>query len=286
MEISKDLIRDFVSITENEKQSTNKKVLYGTVEKVEDGVPYVKIDGSDVSTPAVSEAVSKVGDRVTLSIENHTAVINGNLSYTPDGRIGDSNGFDIQYGDDPPIHYEGTRMDLPISMVGYAPLYIDNEQLGISMKTKEGDWVDFMPSHVEWVDKYQYAQAEYTTPYEEVAGQLTRWGRGDILWTVDVPATCFVKSYTSGRVTLNKNATNTISIPITSYEHYVPIMVDVSSTSQYAYAYRHDITTKENVANMVVDVYLRCGDNGSATSITTTVNISVLYMIHINHYGG
>lgn len=80
MVLSNDLLVEFAKITNDRERDKGKEaVLYGTI--VEDGgVFYVKIDGSDLITPISSTTNVKNGERVTVMLKNHTAIVTGNLT--------------------------------------------------------------------------------------------------------------------------------------------------------------------------------------------------------------
>lgn len=80
MVLSNDLLSEFAKITNDRQRDRGKEaVLYGTI--IEDGgVFYVKVDGSDHITPISSTTNIKAGERVTVMLKNHTAVVTGNLS--------------------------------------------------------------------------------------------------------------------------------------------------------------------------------------------------------------
>lgn len=78
MDLSSDLISQFVKATKTEKQTNNETTVYGTV--VYDGRPYVKIDGSDLLTPVSSTTNILDGERVMVRIKSHVATVIGNLS--------------------------------------------------------------------------------------------------------------------------------------------------------------------------------------------------------------
>ena len=79
-------ISEFAKLTtDNERKDTN-NTLYGTVITVNDKI-YVKIDGSDLLTPANTETEVKEGERVSVLIQNHSAVIRGN-SDNPSASMG------------------------------------------------------------------------------------------------------------------------------------------------------------------------------------------------------
>lgn len=92
MPLSNDLISRFVKITNDGKKTKNETVVYGTISTDKSDV-YVTIDGADYSNiggatgshnPKVlvtNKSVTEVknGDRVTVLIKNHTAIITGNI---------------------------------------------------------------------------------------------------------------------------------------------------------------------------------------------------------------
>ena len=80
MELSNNLISQFVKITnDNTKKQVNETIVYGTVVE-ENSVKYVKIDGSDLLTPVSTTANMIDGERVTVMIKNHLATVTGNIT--------------------------------------------------------------------------------------------------------------------------------------------------------------------------------------------------------------
>lgn len=79
MGLSNDLISAFVKAT-NDNKNTKKETttVYGTVTG-SGSQKYVQLDGSDISTPALSTVTVNEGDRVMVTIKNHVATITGNL---------------------------------------------------------------------------------------------------------------------------------------------------------------------------------------------------------------
>lgn len=86
MNLSSDLISQFVKVTNDSKKESNETTVYATV--VYNGKPYVKLDGSDLLTPISTTADVKDGERVTVMIKNHTATVTGNIS-SPSARTDD-----------------------------------------------------------------------------------------------------------------------------------------------------------------------------------------------------
>lgn len=79
MGLSSDLISQFVKITNDTNKSKKETTVYGTVVD-HNGETYVRLDGSDLLTPMTKTVGVKDGDRVTISIKDHTATVTGNIS--------------------------------------------------------------------------------------------------------------------------------------------------------------------------------------------------------------
>lgn len=74
-----DLIRDFVKVTQPKEEIKIETIVYGKIVKQSDAT-YVQIDGADTITPVLTTASVKNGERVTVMIKNHQAVVTGNLT--------------------------------------------------------------------------------------------------------------------------------------------------------------------------------------------------------------
>ena len=102
MALSTELISQFAKITNDQKKSRIDEVtLYGEVVQCDDSI-CVRFDGSEQLTPVTTitekdeegnitnfkygAASVKTGDRVSVSLKNHSATITGNLSDPPMGR--------------------------------------------------------------------------------------------------------------------------------------------------------------------------------------------------------
>lgn len=79
MALSSDLISQLVKTTKPVETKPTEATVYGTVVNQE-GDLYVQLDGSDVLTPVTSTVKMESGERVIVSIKNHTAVVTGNLT--------------------------------------------------------------------------------------------------------------------------------------------------------------------------------------------------------------
>lgn len=83
MALSSDLISQFVKITKDDKKVSNGSTVYGTV--VYKDRTYVQIDGSDLLTPVTTTTNVADGQRVMVTIKDHTATVTGNMSSTAVG---------------------------------------------------------------------------------------------------------------------------------------------------------------------------------------------------------
>ena len=80
MDLNSILISEFAKITNDNKETVNEgSTVYGTYRVDGDGA-YVQIDGSDTRTPVATTSEARNGDRVTVLIKNHRAIITGNLT--------------------------------------------------------------------------------------------------------------------------------------------------------------------------------------------------------------
>lgn len=80
MVLSDDLIQEFAKLANEPNRNTSTdKMMYGTVVDY-DNSKWVRIDGSDLLTPISSVTNVSNGDRVIVGIQNHSAIVNGNLT--------------------------------------------------------------------------------------------------------------------------------------------------------------------------------------------------------------
>ena len=87
MRLPKNLITDFVRITNDRTKENAETTVYGNIVKNGEQT-YVKLDGSDILTPVLSTVDANDGERVTVLIKNHTATATGNIT-SPSARTGD-----------------------------------------------------------------------------------------------------------------------------------------------------------------------------------------------------
>ena len=93
MALSSDLISQFVQVTKDDK-TKKETTVYGTIVEYE-GNKYVKLDGSELLTPISSTADAIDGERVTVMIKNHNAIVTGNMS-SPAARTEDVKNLDTK----------------------------------------------------------------------------------------------------------------------------------------------------------------------------------------------
>lgn len=79
MALSNDLISQFVKVTQSKEETNKETTAYGKIIKQGD-VEYVQLDGSDLLTPISSTTVVKDGDRVMVTIKDHTAIVTGDFT--------------------------------------------------------------------------------------------------------------------------------------------------------------------------------------------------------------
>ena len=85
MELSRGILKNFAKITDDSSKKTASTSVHATA-VVADGQKYAKIDGSNVLTPIAETTDVQTGDRILVTVENHTAVVIGNFTYPPSAR--------------------------------------------------------------------------------------------------------------------------------------------------------------------------------------------------------
>lgn len=79
MALSADLVSQFARVVNGDKKPQTESTVYGTIVE-SDGKKYVRLDGSNLDTPISTTTDAKHGDRVTVLIKDHSAVVTGNIS--------------------------------------------------------------------------------------------------------------------------------------------------------------------------------------------------------------
>lgn len=90
MELSHKLLKSFADIIDNPSKNKSRETTINGTAKIENGNKYVQLDGSTILTP-ISEATDiQDGDRVLVSIKNHTATVVGNYTCPASARTASS----------------------------------------------------------------------------------------------------------------------------------------------------------------------------------------------------
>ena len=76
MSLPSELVSEFAKLT-NDKTTSKETTIYGTV-SIQNGVTYVKLDGSDEQTPAIATVTVADGDRVIVTLRQHQVTITDN----------------------------------------------------------------------------------------------------------------------------------------------------------------------------------------------------------------
>lgn len=150
MSLSSELISQFAKITNDEKPKKSEEVtLYGEVVELEEMI-CVRFDGAEELTPVTTivekddtgeivnykygAASVKSGDRVSVSLKNHSATITGNLSDPPAGRAEFIVGLDTivaKIGEDVQLKLDGVEKSIT-AQVENTNVRIDNMGVTIS----------------------------------------------------------------------------------------------------------------------------------------------------------
>lgn len=150
MSLSSELISQFAKITNDEKpKKSEEATLYGEVVELEEMI-CVRFDGAEELTPVTTivekddtgeiinykygAASVKSGDRVSVSLKNHSATITGNLSDPPAGRAEFIVGLDTivaKIGDDVQLKLDGVEKSIT-AQVESTNVRIDNMGVTIS----------------------------------------------------------------------------------------------------------------------------------------------------------
>ena len=79
MSLSSELASQFAKVTNDTARNTNGTKLHGTITMLGE-VPYVRLDGTEELTPISRTVEVAEGDRVEVTIANHSATVTGNLT--------------------------------------------------------------------------------------------------------------------------------------------------------------------------------------------------------------
>ena len=130
MILPSNLISDFVKATKDKQAQPRESVLYGTIQS---DTGYVQLDGSTVLTPIENKAViAKAGDRVTVTIKDHKAIVTGNIA-SPAAREKDT----LKIDDLNAVNIEISNIKADITLLKTSNVTIENtlESHAESIKT-------------------------------------------------------------------------------------------------------------------------------------------------------
>lgn len=90
MNLQDDLLKQFAdAVNSSGSGSKTDRTVYATVSRKENDLIYIKIDGSELETPAETMVEVGAGDKVFATIKDHSVVITGNISYPSLTRVGE-----------------------------------------------------------------------------------------------------------------------------------------------------------------------------------------------------
>ena len=79
MPLSSELVSQFAKLASNKPKEEKESTTYGTT-VIQNGNKYVRLDGSELLTPASFTTNIADGERVTVLIKNHMAIVTGNIT--------------------------------------------------------------------------------------------------------------------------------------------------------------------------------------------------------------
>ena len=164
MPLSENLKDQFAKMVnaDNSKENTDNTV-YGTVKVYSDGTKAVVLDGSNIATPFETVTDAEDGDRVTVTIRNHKAVVTGNLSSpaartdavkTNSEKIGEFNTVLSNKVDTDELDAQVGRIDT---------LESNNATIKQKLTATEGEFKEIKTKQLEVEEKVTAAEAEIKT---------------------------------------------------------------------------------------------------------------------------
>lgn len=166
MELSSELISQFARITNDEPTVNEGSTVYATY-RLQGESAYVQIDGSDTITPVATTAGAKSGDRVTVLIKDHKAIVTGNLT---DPSANKSTVEEMSKG-------LGGKLEQVYDIVDPVNWqYTDSEGNIQTLTGKLGDMtsqVTGMAASIEGAAKVATNFIEFVKPYGLIIGDLT-----------------------------------------------------------------------------------------------------------------
>ncbi len=166
MELSSELISQFARITNDEPTVNEGSTVYATY-RLQGESAYVQIDGSDTITPVATTTGAKSGDRVTVLIKDHKAIVTGNLT---DPSANKSTVEEMSKG-------LGGKLEQVYDIVDPVNWqYTDSEGNIQTLTGKLGDMtsqVTGMAASIEGAAKVATNFIEFVKPYGLIIGDLT-----------------------------------------------------------------------------------------------------------------
>lgn len=176
MALSNDLISQFVRMTNDKTDTTKETTIYGTA-VIQNGKTYAQLDGADTLTPVTSTTKTSNGERVIVSIKNHSATITGNLS-SPSVRFTDVTEFVDEISDfEIIIANKASIQELEVERGRIDNLQADNVVIRDKLTAAEGE-IDILQSETITIsNKLTASQAEIanlkTTKLDATVADMT-----------------------------------------------------------------------------------------------------------------
>ena len=241
MDLNSILVSEFAKITNDNKETVNEgATVYGTYRVDGDGA-YVQIDGSDTRTPVATTTGAKSGDRVTVLIKNHRAIVTGNLtdpSATTETVKELDKKLDLGLGGIDDVIKDVNDIERIVDPGNWK--YTDSEGNIKTLSGKLGD-IDLqftgMAASIEGAEKVATNFIKFVEPYGLIIGDLT----GDTLgFNTLVDATSLNMRYNS--TVLAKYTADTIYLGYASSSSKIDMCggnfrIDTQSKSNGAYKY-------------------------------------------------
>lgn len=162
MELSENLKDQFAKIVNNKSDSNSNSddVNYGTVKVYSDGTKAVILDGSNIATPFETVTDAEDGDRVTVRVKNHKAVITGNLS-SPAARTDAVKANSNKIGEFNTVLADKVGTDELDAQIGRInTLVSDNTIIKQKLSASEGEFNDIKTKQLEVEEKVTAAEAD------------------------------------------------------------------------------------------------------------------------------
>ena len=241
MDLNSILVSEFAKITNDNKETVNEgTTVYGTYRVDGDGA-YVQIDGSDTRTPVATTTGAKSGDRVTVLIKNHRAIVTGNLtdpSATTETVKELDKKLDLGLGGIDDVIKDVNDIERIVDPGNWK--YTDSEGNIKTLSGKLGD-IDLqftgMAASIEGAEKVATNFIKFVEPYGLIIGDLT----GDTLgFNTLIDATSLNMRYNS--TVLAKYTADTIYLGYASSSSKIDMCggnfrIDTQSKSNGAYKY-------------------------------------------------